>query len=111
MLAPTPLLAENGSETTTRNAMHAAEREQAILDLFRDRDFISFSELDRRLEASQATLRRDLGRLEADGRIVRVRGGARLAQLATRSEDPSHLRGVPFHENIALHQAEKEAIG
>ncbi len=91
--------------------MHAAERELAILDLFRDRDFISFSELDRRLEASQATLRRDLGRLEADGRIVRVRGGARLAQPAPETKDQAHLRGVPFHENIALHRAEKEAIG
>jgi DeoR family ulaG and ulaABCDEF operon transcriptional repressor len=91
--------------------MHAAEREQAILDLLRDRDFISFSELDRRLEASQATLRRDLGRLEADGRIVRVRGGARLAQPASRTDDQPHLRGIPFHENIALHRAEKEAIG
>jgi len=91
--------------------MHAAEREQAILDLFKDRDFVSFSELDRRLEASQATLRRDLGRLEADGRIVRVRGGARLAQPAARSDDPSHLQGVPFHENISLRRAEKEAIG
>jgi DeoR family ulaG and ulaABCDEF operon transcriptional repressor len=91
--------------------MHAAEREQAILDLLRDRDFISFSELDRRLEASQATLRRDLGRLEAGGRIVRVRGGARLAHPVTRAEDSSHLRGIPFHENIARHRAEKEAIG
>jgi DeoR family ulaG and ulaABCDEF operon transcriptional repressor len=91
--------------------MHAAEREQAILDLLRDRDFISFSELDRRLEASQATLRRDLGRLETDGRIVRVRGGARLVQSSTRADDPGHLQGVPFHENIALHRAEKEAIG
>ena len=91
--------------------MHAAEREQAILDLLRDRDFISFSELDRRLEASQATLRRDLGRLEAGGRIVRVRGGARLTQTTPRADDQGHLRGVPFHENIALHRAEKEAIG
>lgn len=91
--------------------MHSAEREQAILDLLRDRDFISFNELDRRLEASQATLRRDLGRLEADGRIVRVRGGARLVQPVTHSVDSSHLRGVPFHENIALHRTEKEAIG
>jgi DeoR family ulaG and ulaABCDEF operon transcriptional repressor len=90
--------------------MHAAEREQAILDLFRDRDFISFSELDSRIAASQATLRRDLGRLEAGGRIVRVRGGARLSEAAPRDDGP-HLAGVPFHENVALHRAEKEAIG
>jgi DeoR family ulaG and ulaABCDEF operon transcriptional repressor len=91
--------------------MHAAERERAILELLRDRDFISFSELDRRLEASQATIRRDLGRLEGEGHIVRVRGGARLSPAAARSDDHGHLSGVPFHENIALHRAEKEAIG
>jgi len=91
--------------------MHAAEREHAILDLFKERDFISFSELDRCIEASQATIRRDLGRLEAEGRIVRVRGGAKLTQATRRSDDGARLQGVPFHENIALHRAEKEAIG
>jgi len=91
--------------------MHAAEREQAILDLLRDRDFISVSELDRRLDVSVATLRRDLDRLESDGKIVRVRGGAHLVQADTSDDDSSHLRGVPFHENIGLHRAEKAAIG
>ncbi len=91
--------------------MHAAEREQAILALFKERDFISFSELDRCIEASQATIRRDLGRLEAEGRIERVRGGAKLTQATRRADDGARLQGVPFHENIALHRVEKEAIG
>jgi len=91
--------------------MHAAEREQAILDLFKERDFVSFSELDRCIGASQATIRRDLGRLEAEGRIARVRGGAKLIQGMRRTDESPHLQGVPFHENIALHRAEKEAIG
>ena len=91
--------------------MHAAEREQAILDLLRDREFISVSELDRRLDVSIATLRRDLDRLESDGKIVRVRGGAHLVPADAGDDAPSHLRGVPFHDNIGLHRAEKEAIG
>jgi len=91
--------------------MHAAEREQAILELLRDRDFISVSELDRRLDVSIATLRRDLDRLESNGKIVRVRGGAHLVPADAGDDDPRHLRGVPFHENIGLHRAEKEAIG
>jgi DeoR family ulaG and ulaABCDEF operon transcriptional repressor len=91
--------------------MHAAERQQAILDLFKERDFVSFSELDRCIDASQATIRRDLGRLETEGRIARVRGGAKLTQTTRRTDDGAHLQGVPFHENIALHPAEKEAIG
>lgn len=91
--------------------MHAAEREQAILDLLRDRDFISVSELDRRLDVSIATLRRDLDRLESDGKIQRVRGGARLVQAQGADDGSNRLRGVPFHENIGLHTEEKEAIG
>ena len=93
--------------------MHATERERAILELLQKREFLSFSELNRLLDASQATLRRDLGRLESDGRIIRVRGGARLAEGAAirRTDDGPHLSGVPFHENIGRRRAEKEAIG
>jgi len=88
--------------------MHAAEREQLILQLLEERGFIGFQELDQRLDASPATLRRDLERLAGAGRIERVRGGARLA--TARSDGP-HLAGVPFHENLGRHAAEKEAIG
>ncbi|HLG89568.1 MAG TPA: DeoR/GlpR family DNA-binding transcription regulator [Alphaproteobacteria bacterium] len=91
--------------------MHAAERERAILKLLEEREFISFNELNSRMDASEATIRRDLGRLEGLGRLVRVHGGARLVASAASVSDPSHLVGVPFHENIALRRAEKEAIG
>lgn len=90
--------------------MHAAQRERAILELLEQREFISFSELNRRMSASEATIRRDLGRLESEGRIVRVHGGARLPSAAS-STDGGRLAGIPFHENIALHRPEKEAIG
>jgi DeoR family ulaG and ulaABCDEF operon transcriptional repressor len=93
--------------------MHAAERERAILELLQHREFLSFGDLNRALDASQATLRRDLGRLESEGLIIRVRGGARLAESAfnRQQENGPHLSGVPFHENIGRHRAEKEAIG
>jgi DeoR family ulaG and ulaABCDEF operon transcriptional repressor len=90
--------------------MHAAEREQVILSLLRDRGFVAFQELDRRLEASPATLRRDLDRLETEGRITRVRGGARLAEGGAEVAR-AQLGGVPFHENINLNRTAKEAIG
>jgi DeoR family ulaG and ulaABCDEF operon transcriptional repressor len=90
--------------------MHAEERERAILKLLEEREFISFTELNSRMDASEATIRRDLGRLEDMGRIVRVHGGARLVGAGGAPETP-HLLGVPFHENIALRRAEKEAIG
>lgn len=91
--------------------MHASEREQLILSLLVERGFVSFRELDGRVTASPATIRRDLEKLELAGKLTRVRGGARLA----RSEEPAghapYLSGAPFHENLSRNRAAKEAIG
>jgi DeoR family ulaG and ulaABCDEF operon transcriptional repressor len=93
--------------------MHAAEREQRILQLLQQRGFIAFQELESQLDASPATLRRDLDKLENAGRLVRVHGGARLAQAApeTSEHDVQQLRGVPFHQNLARNTDAKHAIG
>lgn len=90
--------------------MHAAEREELIVRIIEERGFVGFQELDRRVDASPATLRRDLDRLALAGRIVRVRGGARLPPSQQRAEEP-HLSGVPFHENIDRYPREKAAVG
>ena len=88
--------------------MHAAQRESMILELLQERGFISFQELDRRLTASPATLRRDLERLHTDGKVVRVRGGVRAPSEAAST---SGLTGIPFHENVKKNLAAKLAIG
>jgi DeoR family ulaG and ulaABCDEF operon transcriptional repressor len=90
--------------------MHAAEREQLILSLLQDRGFVAFQDLDGRVGASPATIRRDLEKLEATGRITRVRGGARLVRPDEPQPGP-HLSGVPFHENLSRNLAAKRAIG
>jgi len=94
--------------------MHAAEREQRLLELLRERGFVAFKDIERTVSASPATLRRDLDRLEKDGVIVRVRGGARLVQGGdggAAEAAPARFVGSPFHENIARNRPEKEAIG
>jgi DeoR family ulaG and ulaABCDEF operon transcriptional repressor len=92
--------------------MHAAEREALIMRLLSERGFIGFKELDRRIEASPATLRRDLDRLVTSGQIERVRGGARLRGSSEASDtQAARLQGVPFHENIGRHTQQKAAIG
>lgn len=92
--------------------MHAAEREKAILDLLEQRGFISFRELAKRVDASPATLRRDLERMDGEGRIRRVRGGVKdVAPQGDSKAVPAHLSGTPFQENIAKHREQKEAIG
>jgi DeoR family transcriptional regulator, ulaG and ulaABCDEF operon transcriptional repressor len=92
--------------------MHAAEREQAILNLLTERGFIAFRDLEKRLDASPATLRRDLERMAQQGRINRIRGGIKMTtESASADATPTRLAGVPFHENIARHRKQKEAIG
>ena len=91
--------------------MHAAEREKAIVDLLAERGFIAFRELDRKLKASPATLRRDLERLAGRGVVERVHGGARLRASQTAANAKSSLSGIPFHENIGRNRPQKEAIG
>jgi DeoR family ulaG and ulaABCDEF operon transcriptional repressor len=86
--------------------MHAEDRERTILTMLENRGFVSFRELDKRLNASPATLRRDLERLAVAGRIVRVHGGAKVPDTL-----PTGLTGVPFHENIRKNPAAKAAIG
>jgi DeoR family ulaG and ulaABCDEF operon transcriptional repressor len=88
--------------------MHAAEREAAIFRLIGEGGFITFRELERKLDASPATIRRDLDRLATKGRLIRVHGGAKLA-----ADPPATggLTGVPFHQNIGRNREAKEAIG
>ena len=87
--------------------MHATQRDVEILRLLQSQGFVSFRQLSASLDASSATIRRDLERLESEGRISRVRGGARLAGEAATER----LVGAPFEINRARHAAEKAAIG
>lgn len=92
--------------------MHAEEREKAILNMLTQRGFIAFRELDQALDASPATLRRDLERMSKDGLLTRVHGGAKA--VGDRNDVPpatAGLSGVPFHENIGRNRGQKVAIG
>ena len=92
--------------------MHAAEREKMILDSLGESGFVSFRDLEARVAASPATIRRDLDRLEEAGVITRVRGGAkRVGGSGGAAASEEGLSGIPFHENIGRNRAAKEAIG
>ena len=88
--------------------MHAAERERLIVEALGPTGFVSYRELERLLDASPATIRRDLTRLEEQGRIVRVHGGARTPDEA---ESSPRLAGTPFELSIGQNIAAKKAIG
>lgn len=91
--------------------MHASERQQLILEAARRTGFVSYRDLESRLDASPATIRRDLAHLESDGSIVRVHGGARLTRDAPHDHRATALAGMPFDESITRHLAAKQAIG
>ena len=87
--------------------MHAEERERLILEVMQPAGFVSFRDLEARLHASPATIRRDLTRLESAGRITRVHGGAKLNE----AQDSTRLFGTPFDQSITQNLAAKQAIG
>lgn len=89
--------------------MHASQREDRIIEAMRPSGFIAYRDLETLLDASPATIRRDLTRLEAAGAIVRVHGGARLAD--DRADPVLRLAGTPFDQSITQNLSAKEAIG
>ena len=89
--------------------MHAEERERLILGEMSRTGFITYRDLEAHLSASPATIRRDLTRLERSGRIVRVHGGAKIAEATSKSDE--RLKGTPFAQSITQNLAEKQAIG
>jgi DeoR family transcriptional regulator, ulaG and ulaABCDEF operon transcriptional repressor len=92
--------------------MHSAEREKLIRAAMRPSGFVSYRELETRLDASPATIRRDLTRLERLGALVRVHGGAKLADGGSDTmEGPLRLVGTPFDKAITQNLAAKRAIG
>lgn len=89
--------------------MHAEERVRAILAALAPTGFITYRELESTLQASPATIRRDLAKLEVEGRISRVRGGAKL--IEEPAGIPSRLTGTPFDLAITQNLEAKRAIG
>ncbi|WP_313433786.1 DeoR/GlpR family DNA-binding transcription regulator [Novosphingobium sp.] len=90
--------------------MHAEERERLILEAVADTGFVSYRALEAQLDASPATIRRDLTRLEESGRIQRVHGGAKLPE-EEKPDRPQGLAGTPFEQSITQNLPAKQAIG
>jgi len=90
--------------------MHATERETLILAALKPSGFITYRDLEAQLDASPATIRRDLSRMEADGLIARVHGGAKLC-TAPPPDAAMQLAGTPFDQAIMQNLAAKRAIG
>lgn len=82
------------------------ERHRLILKLVEERSIVSAAELVDLLDASEATIRRDIQSLSDQGELKRVRGGAE----ALRPRHQAHLVGTPFAVAQGVATAEKRAI-
>ena len=83
--------------------MLGSERKQQIIQLVERQGSVTVSDLCRKFDVSEMTIRRDLVELEAQGLLRRVRGGA-VSSRGRSFEPPLLLRS-------GEHQAEKERIG
>ncbi len=92
--------------------MHAAEREDIILDALRKKGFTTYRHLEANVDASPATIRRDLARLEKLGKIVRMHGGAKAVESdQAAAGTPASLAGTPFEKSLKENISAKLAIG
>jgi DeoR family ulaG and ulaABCDEF operon transcriptional repressor len=87
--------------------MTEAERQRAILDVLKDRPFATVRDLQVVVDASPATIRRDIGKLHATGSVRKVFGGIATAEAGGPFDG---VTARPFTENQMLGVAAKKAI-
>ena len=91
------------TDSVGRPALIPAERESLILKALAREGVASIAALTRTLGVSHMTVRRDIRRLEAEGRVLSVAGGVRLpARISTEADHDA---------KAGMMQAEKAAIG
>ncbi len=81
--------------------MLAEQRRHQILSILSEKGSISVNELFRRLKVSRETIRRDITRLAAAGKLLKTHGGA----LSVDQVEPA------FAERMAVNTRGKQAIG
>ncbi|TCP96271.1 DeoR family transcriptional regulator [Cricetibacter osteomyelitidis] len=83
--------------------MIPVERQKRLLNLIQQQNVISIATLTEQLGVSHMTIRRDIQKLEDDGKVVSVSGGVQL--LERLSFEPTH------DDKSLLFQDEKKRIG
>lgn len=77
-------------------------REQLILEMIAADEQLSVHSLARRLFVSEATLRRDLGKMESKGLVTRTHGGVTLRSKPANERIPQSLRAEEHAEEKRL---------
>jgi DeoR family fructose operon transcriptional repressor len=90
--------------------MNQVERHRNILEVLSRQDFVDLEDLCKRLNASRATVRRDLIDLEHSRNIRRVRGGAMSTNTREEALDFRQLSVSCHEEKMRIGKAAAELI-
>lgn len=85
------------------------QRHGVILSMLKDRQVVTVKELESELDASLATIRRDLNKLSSQGKLSKVHGGAKRIDDRVSVLRPS-LKGDSFESNVGKAVTQKRAI-
>ncbi len=87
--------------------MPANDRLMQIGMLVDERSFVSVSDLSKNFKVSEMTIRRDLQRLEEEGRLKRTFGGAISLHFETKSQDKAELKTLnPFPDDVLTNRVD-----
>lgn len=87
--------------------MIASERMHYIMNSLYKKGIINLKEIAKEVDVAEITVRRDFEKLEAQGKLKRVLGGA---TLASDNEDPMMDAELTMKQRTAIHSTEKMAV-
>jgi len=88
--------------------MNERQRHKKILSMLSKQSIVTVHELETALDASIATVRRDINTLAAANLAQKIRGGVEV--LTDKTSAPPRLAGNSFNNNEVLHVEEKRAV-
>lgn len=86
------------------------QRQQMIADILAEREFVKVIDLAAELDASEATIRRDINRMAAENQIRKIRGGAQSIANRQRSSPGLALQGASFEASKEQNSRAKRLI-
>jgi DeoR family ulaG and ulaABCDEF operon transcriptional repressor len=86
------------------------QRQQLILDVLVEQQFASVRSLSSQLAASEATIRRDITKMAANGQLNKIRGGAEVIGDAAGQVKRGRVEGSFFLAHKEIHASNKRRI-
>jgi len=86
------------------------QRQQLILDILVEEQFASVRSLSSQLSASEATIRRDITKMAANGQLNKIRGGAEVIGDTAGQAKRGRVEGSFFLAHKEIHASNKRRI-